>query len=315
MIEVENLSKHYAGTLAVNNVSFKVQRGEVVGFLGPNGAGKTTIMRILSGYIPASGGRVDVGGWSVFKHSMEVRKRIGYLPEDMPLYPEMRVDEYLLFRAKIKGLRWKNRRLRIAEVKDLCGLSDAGKRMIGRLSKGYRQRVGLADALVHNPELLILDEPTIGLDPNQIRQIRELIKNLAEHHTILLSTHILSEAEMTCQRVIILHEGRIVASDTPNHLWALMKGHSLVMADIRGPQDDVVEALSEIPHVKEVTVEKCEKWNRVRIVSTDDVDLRSDVFERVVKEGWILRELKRADGSLEDVFASLTRDRGQREAS
>ena len=206
--------------MAVDDVSFEVARGEIVGFLGPNGAGKTTTMRILACYLPATGGAVNVAGYDVFRDSIEVRRRIGYLPENVPLYPEMRVDEYLNYRARLKGVPPKKRRKRVDEVKGLCGLKDVGRRIIGQLSKGFRQRVGLAESMVHDPDLLILDEPTIGLDPNQIRQVRELIKGLAPRHTILISTHILPEVEMTCQRVLIIHRGRIVASDTRSNCGA-----------------------------------------------------------------------------------------------
>jgi len=205
MIKVENLTKRYAGVTALNGVSFEVQRGEIVGFLGPNGAGKSTTMRILTGFIPASSGRVEVAGLDVFENSLEVRERVGYMPENNPLYTDMRVSEYLKFRAKLKGLPRADRAERIPEAMDLCGIQDVSHRIIGHLSKGYRQRVGLADALLAEPDLLILDEPTIGLDPVQIRQVRQLIKDLGKRHTILLSTHILPEVEMTCDRVIIGH--------------------------------------------------------------------------------------------------------------
>jgi len=216
MIKVENLTKRYAGVTALNGVSFEVQRGEIVGFLGPNGAGKSTAMRILTGFIPASSGRAEVAGVDVFEDSLEVRRHIGYMPENNPLYLDMRVGEYLKFRAKLKAIPRAERRDRIQEVLQMCGLTDESGRIIGNLSKGYRQRVGLADALLAEPDLLILDEPTIGLDPVQIRQVRQLIKDLGKRHTILLSSHILPEVEVTCNRVIIIHHGRILASDTPD---------------------------------------------------------------------------------------------------
>src|SRR5271156_5926913 len=213
MIEVSNLTKRYAGRTAVSDISFSVARGEIVGLLGPNGAGKSTTMRILSCFMPATSGAARVAGFDVFHQSDEVRRRIGFMPENNPLYPEMRVREYLKFRARLKGLGWRRSRERVDTVMEQCGLTDVQKRIIGQLSKGYRQRVGLADALVHEPELIILDEPTIGLDPNQIRSVRQLIKQLGRHHTVLISTHILPEVEMTCGRVLILHEGRILAAD------------------------------------------------------------------------------------------------------
>src|SRR5664279_3206525 len=222
MIEVSNLTKRYSGHTAVDDISFTVARGEIVGLLGPNGAGKSTTMRILSCYLPASSGTVRVGGLDVFQQSDEVRRRIGYMPENNPLHSDMRVREYLKFRARLKGLGRQQSRRRVDVVMEQCGLTEVGRRIIGQLSKGYRQRVGLADALVHEPELIILDEPTIGLDPNQIRSVRQLIKSLATVHTVLISTHILPEAEMTCNRLVIMYEGRILAADTPENLQKLM---------------------------------------------------------------------------------------------
>src|SRR5436190_19059378 len=218
MIEVSNLTKRYAGNTAVSDLSFSVGRGEIVGLLGPNGAGKSTTMRILSCYLPATSGTVRIAGLDVFRQSDEVRRRIGYMPENNPLHQDLRVREYLKFRARLKGLSRQRSRERADVVMEQCGLTDVSRRIIGQLSKGFRQRVGLANALVHEPELLILDEPTIGLDPNQIRAVRQLIKGLAPKHTVLISTHILPEAEMMCNRIIILYEGRILASDTAENL-------------------------------------------------------------------------------------------------
>src|SRR5690349_17941827 len=241
MIEVANLTKRYAGHTAVSNISFSVRRGEIVGLLGPNGAGKSTTMRILSCYLPASSGTVRVAGLDVFQHSNEVRRRIGYMPENNPLHFDMRVREYLKFRARLKGLGLKSSRARVDVVMEQCGLTDVARRIIGHLSKGYRQRVGLADALVHEPELIILDEPTIGLDPNQIRSVRQLIKGLAQAHTVLISTHILPEAEMTCNRMMILYEGKILAADTPENLQRLITGNSTVVAEIAAPKATLLE--------------------------------------------------------------------------
>src|SRR5882672_1015783 len=232
MIEVSNLTKRYAGRTAVDDISFTVARGEIVGLLGPNGAGKSTTMRVLSGFMPATSGTVRVAGFDVFHDSDEVRRRIGYLPENNPLHPEMRVREYLKFRARLKGLGWSKSRERVKTVMEQCGLTDVGRRVIGQLSKGYKQRVGLADALVHEPELIILDEPTIGLDPHQIRSVRQLIKDLACDHTVLISTHILSEVEMTCNRVLIMHQGKILAADTPQNLQNIMSDGGQVIAEI-----------------------------------------------------------------------------------
>src|SRR3989454_7116531 len=237
MIEVSHLTKRYAGITAVSNISFGVARGEIVGLLGPNGAGKSTTMRILACYLPASSGTVRIAGQDIFRHSREVRRRIGYMPENNPLHYDMRVREYLKFRARLKGLSRKRCRERVDRVMEQCALTEVSRRIIGQLSKGYRQRVGLADALVHEPELIILDEPTIGLDPSQIRSVRQLIKNLAQAHTVLISTHILPEAEMTCNRMVIMYEGKILAADTPENLQRLMSSKSQVVAEIAAPRE------------------------------------------------------------------------------
>jgi ABC-2 type transport system ATP-binding protein len=250
MIKVENLSKRYAGVAALNNVSFEVKRGEIVGFLGPNGAGKSTTMRILTGFIPATAGRAQVAGFDVFENSLEVRRHIGYMPESNPLYSDMRVTEYLGFRARLKGVPRSKRKARIARCMELCGIQDVRHRIIGLLSKGYRQRVGLADALLAEPDLLILDEPTIGLDPVQIRQVRQLIKDLGKEHTILLSTHILPEVEMTCNRVIIIHHGRILASDTPDSLMKTLNAGGLIQVEVRAPGADAQAALQGVEGVE-----------------------------------------------------------------
>src|SRR6201994_2762907 len=218
MIKVENLTKRYAGQTAIDNLNFEVEKGEIMGFLGPNGAGKSTTMRILSSFLPPTSGRASIAGFDVFEQSLEARSRLGYMPENVPLYNDMRVNEYLEYRAKLKGVPHRRIDERVGDVKELCGLKEVEKKLIGALSKGYRQRVGLADALVHDPDLLILDEPTIGLDPNQIRQVRELIKNLGGKRTVLISTHILPEVEIMCSRVIVIHKGQIRATDTAENL-------------------------------------------------------------------------------------------------
>jgi ABC-2 type transport system ATP-binding protein len=238
---------------------------------------------------------------------MEVRRRIGYLPENCPLYPEMRVDEYLDFRARLKGVASRRRPERLAEVKELCGLADVGRRIVGQLSKGYRQRVGLAETLIHDPELLILDEPTIGLDPNQIRQVRGLIADLARRHTILLSTHILPEVEVTCRRVVIIHRGKIVASDTTENLMRLTQGGARVVAEIGGPRDEVAAGLRELPGVREAACSGADPWPRYDIVCDDGADVRPSVFGLAARRGWALRELTLERKSLEDVFVALTR--------
>src|SRR5271168_629988 len=254
MIEVSNLTKDYAGHRAVQGVSFQVERGEIVGLLGPNGAGKSTTMRILSCFIPASSGAVTVAGLDVFTQADEVRRRIGYMPENNPLHPDMRVREYLKFRARLKGLGRSRSRERVDAVLTQCGLENESKRIIGHLSKGYKQRVGLADALVHEPELIILDEPTIGLDPNQIRSVRQLIKSLAGKHTVLISTHILPEVEMMCGRVLIMLDGKVLASDTPENLQRRMAGGSQIIAEIAAPEAALRSAWDLLPEVEQFDV-------------------------------------------------------------
>ena len=308
MIKVSHLTRQFPGCTAVDDVSFEVGRGEIVGFLGPNGAGKTTTMRILACYLPATGGAVSVAGYDVFRESIEVRKRIGYMPENVPLYPEMRVDEYLNYRAQLKGVTSRKRQSRVDEVKDLCGLKEVGRRIIGQLSKGFRQRVGLAESMVHDPDLLILDEPTIGLDPNQIRQVRELIKGLASRHTILISTHILPEVEMTCQRVLIIHRGRIVASDTTEQLRNMMMGGARIVVEIRGPRDEVLQQLQSLSGAQRVAVSGEGEWGCYTLECAKEADLRADIFGLAAARGWALRELRLEKKSLEDIFVSLTRD-------
>src|SRR5438477_771159 len=250
IIEVENLTKRYAGQTAIDGLTFSVGRGEIVGFLGPNGAGKSTTMRILACFMSATAGLGRVAGFDVLSQSEEVRRRIGYMHENNPLHLDMRVREYLKFRARLKGLGYKQSRSRVDIVLEQCSLTDVAHRIVGQLSKGYRQRVGLADALVHEPELIILDEPTIGLDPNQIRAVRQLIKGLANTHTVLISTHILPEAEMTCNRMVIMYQGTILAADTPENLQQLMSGNSRVVAEIAAPMDELRSCWAEMPEVE-----------------------------------------------------------------
>jgi ABC-2 type transport system ATP-binding protein len=315
MIEVANLTKRYAGHTAVSNLSFSVQRGEIVGLLGPNGAGKSTTMRILSCYLPATSGTVRVAGLDVFVDSQEVRRRIGYMPENNPLHPDMRVREYLKFRARLKGLRRRRSRERVDVVMEQCGLTDVSRKIIGHLSKGYRQRVGLADALVHEPELMILDEPTIGLDPHQIRAVRQLIKSLAHSHTVLISTHILPEAEMTCNRMLILYEGRILAADTPENLQRLMSSNSQVIAEIAAPEAELRECWAQMGEVEQFDVSPSEgEYFRCALTPHDGVDLRPHVFAVVREHGWSLRELTRNRHSLEDIYVQVTRPDEEEEA-
>ncbi len=306
MIKVENLSKRYAGVTAVNNISFEVGKGEIVGFLGPNGAGKSTTMRILSSFIPATSGRASIAGYDVFEHSLEARSRIGYMPENVPIYTDMRVTEYLNYRAALKGVKGRRIRERVGDVKELCNLKEVENKIIDTLSKGFRQRVGLADALVHDPDLLILDEPTIGLDPNQIRQVRDLIRNLGKRHTILLSTHILPEVEMTCTRVIIINKGRIEASDTPQNLLAQLRASGGIRLEAKTGDDNGVEQLAKIPGVKDATIEKQDGWSTFHLRIEANSDPREDIYRLSVERKWTVRELSHRKATLEDVFVEIT---------
>lgn len=314
MIEVANLTKRYAGHTAVSNISFTVGRGEIVGLLGPNGAGKSTTMRILACYLPATAGTVRIGGLDVFQQSAEVRRRIGYMPENNPLHMDMRVREYLKFRARLKGLGIRESRRRVDTVMEQFGLTEVARRIIGQLSKGYRQRVGLADSLVHDPELIILDEPTIGLDPHQIRTVRQLIKNLAQAHTVLISTHILPEAEMTCNRMVIMYEGKILAADTPENLQRLMSSNSQVLAEIAAPLHELTQCWAEIPEIEHFDVSAAEgEYYRCALTPRNGLDLRPRIFALARDRGWQLRELTRNRHSLEDVYVQVTRPEEEEE--
>jgi ABC-2 type transport system ATP-binding protein len=308
MIEATNLSKRYARHEAVRNISFTVARGEVVGFLGPNGAGKTTTLRMLTGYLPPTTGSARVAGFDIFRQSLEARRRIGYMPENVPLYEEMRVREYLRFRAQLKGLGNHDARRRVGEVIDICGLDGVRRKMVKTLSKGFRQRVGLADALVHDPELLILDEPTNGLDPNQIRQIRELIRQLGQAHTLLISTHILHEVEMTCNRVIIIDNGEIRAADTPANLISQMRTAGRVQVEIQTAAEVVGAALQQLDGVKKVVAEGMDDdWTRYIVWVDSGTDVRERIAQVAAQHGWPLRSLFLHEATLEDVFVELTR--------
>lgn len=307
MIEVKHLTKRYAGRTAVANISFKVARGEIVGLLGPNGAGKSTTMRILACYLPATTGTVRVAGFDVFHQSDEVRRRIGYMPENNPLYSEMRVREYLKFRARLKGLGWRRSRERVDTVMEQCGLTEVRRRIIGQLSKGYRQRVGMADALVHDPQLIILDEPTIGLDPHQIRTVRQLIKNLAGAHTVLISTHILPEAEMMCNRMLIMYDGKILAADTPENLQRLVAGNSQIIVELAAPAHALRECWARVPEVEHFDISASDgEYQRCALTPRDGLDLRPVVFTLALQNGWVLRELTRNRHSLEDIYVQVT---------
>src|SRR6201981_31175 len=278
MINVENLTKRYAGQPAVQNLNFEVGQGEIMGFLGPNGAGKTTTMRILAGVMPPTSGRATIAGFDVFSQSLQARAHLGYMPENVPLYNDMRVDEYLVYRAALKSVPRRRVVERVGDVKELCGLKEVQRQSIGTLSKGYRQRVGLADALLHDPDLLILDEPTIGLDPNQIRQVRELIRNLGKQHTILLSTHILPEVEMTCTRVIIINKGRIEACDTPENLLGKIRQAGGVSLEAKVGGDNGGEELKKISGVRDVITDGEADWKKFSLRVESGVDVRDEIF-------------------------------------
>ena len=308
MIEVDQLTKRYGNVKAIDNVSFRVEKGEILGFLGPNGAGKTTTMRILTCFLPATEGTARVAGFDVFNQPMEVKRRIGYLPENPPIYNEMTVDSYLDFIAKIKGVDSANRKKRIDGVKERVSIQQYGKTLIKNLSKGYKQRVGIAQALVHDPEVLILDEPTVGLDPNQIIEVRELIKSLSGNHTIILSTHILPEVSMTCQRVVIIANGKIVAVDTPENLTRQQQGADRIYLEARGPEPTVAGKIKEIDGVLRVESHRLEGDGAFSYSVETELkkDVRSRIAQKVVENGFDLLEMRTMRMSLEEVFLQLT---------
>jgi ABC-2 type transport system ATP-binding protein len=307
MIELTNLSKFYGTELAIQNVSFSVEKGEIMGFLGPNGAGKTTTMRILTGFMPATSGKASVAGFDVFEQSLAVRQRIGYLPEDVPLYRDLDVKEFLGFVADVKNVSAKSKTQHIDAVMSRCGISNVQNRLIANLSKGYRQRVGLAQALIGEPEVLVLDEPTTGLDPAQIIEIREVIRELAQEKTIILSTHILPEVSMTCQRVIIINRGKIVAVDTTENLTDRMQKSTKVILQIDGPTDTVQQSLHSVPGVLgvEVVEQVHDSVFRYQIDSAKGQDVRQALASHIITKGWGLLELRAVEMSLEDVFVQL----------
>ena len=308
MIKVDNLTKRFGRHPAVTGATFAVEQGEVVGFLGPNGAGKTTTIRMLTGFLPPSSGSASIDGLDVNRHSLEARRRIGYLPESVPLYRDMRIREYLRFRGQLKGLGGNSLRTRMDEVLELCGLRDVRRKMIRTLSKGFRQRVGLADALIHDPPLLILDEPTNGLDPNQIRAIRHLIKQLGQSHTILLSTHILSEVEMICDKIVIIDGGKVLASDTPANLISTMRTAGRISLELRADPENARKKIASLDNVKKVTHERTrEDWEEFSVLVESGTDTRERIANLVREEQWPLRSLYRQAETLEDVFVELTR--------
>ena len=307
MIEVQHLTKRYGPVTAVEDISFRVERGEILGFLGPNGAGKTTTMRILTGYMPATEGKALVAGFDVFAQPVEAKRRTGYLPETPPLYPDMTVSEYLHFVGKIKGVPSSERRSRVEAVMKKTHVDDMANRLCAKLSKGYKQRVGLAQALIHNPDVLILDEPTAGLDPKQIIETRQLIKELAGNHTIVLSTHILPEVSQTCDRVVIIAKGHVVAVDTPDNLTARLQGSATMYVQVDASGANALDALQQVPGVIRVNeADRREGIVGYEIDSERERDIRRDLARAVVTNGWGLLELRPMRMSLEEIFLSLT---------
>lgn len=307
MIEAEKLTKYYEKVAAIEDVSFTVEKGEIVGFLGPNGAGKTTTMRILAGFLPPSSGTARVAGYDILTDSLQVRRRIGYLPESVPLYTDMKVAAYLEFIGELKGLERRERRRKIAEIMERCRVTEVQRVLIGALSRGYRQRVGIAQALLNDPEVLILDEPTVGLDPKQIIEIRQLIKELSGQCTIILSTHILPEVSMICQRVIIINEGHIIAVDSPENLTTRLQSSAKLLVTVEGPADLIGAALTGLPGVLRVEAKEETRDSAVSFVveSERSRDLRREVSRVIIDRGWGLLELRPADMTLEEVFIRL----------
>ena len=307
MIDVQHLTKRYGQHMALDGVSFSVNAGEVVGFLGPNGAGKSTTMRILTTFMAATSGTARVGGDCVFEQPDRVRERIGYMPENNPLPLDLRVAEYLGFRAELKQLAKREAVGRVSEVMEQCGIADVAKRFIGQLSRGYRQRVGMADALLAKPELIVLDEPTSGLDPNQVRSVRRLIRELAGEHTVLISSHILSEIEMTCDRVVILHEGRLLASGALNDLMA--KANATVTAEMQAPLPEVQQWAAELALGQAEIAGQPDGYVRCQFAGPIDGSARERIFAAANERGWTLRELSRKAPSLEDLFVSIPQEK------
>ena len=308
MIEVQDLTKSFGDKTAVDHISFSVNKGEILGFLGPNGAGKTTTMRVLTGYLPATGGTAKIAGFDVFDDSMEVRRRIGYLPETPPLYFDMTVSAYLDFVARIKNVPAEKRPARVKAALEMAKITDKRDELIKRLSRGYKQRVGLAQAIVHDPDVIILDEPTVGLDPKQIIEVRNLIKGLAGSHTIILSTHILPEVSMTCDRVVIINHGKIVAVDTPENLTMQLKGGERIRVEVQASEKPLRDILAQISGVRKVAIDSLGSSGRLvaTIEASQGQDLRSQIAAKVVGQGWPLYELRGMNLSLEEIFLQLT---------
>jgi ABC-2 type transport system ATP-binding protein len=309
LIEVQDLTKAFGETTAVDHVSFSVNKGEILGFLGPNGAGKTTTMRILTGYLPATSGTAKVAGFDVSQDSMDVRRHIGYLPENPPLYSDMSVQAYLDFVARIKNVPAERREARIDDALQKTNIEDKRDTLIKHLSRGYKQRVGIAQAMVHDPDVIILDEPTVGLDPKQIIEVRHLIKGLAGNHTIILSTHILPEVSMTCDRVVIINRGKIVAVDTPANLTTQLKGGQNVRVEAQADESQLRGAMQEIPGIRKISVEPASAGRlAVTVEAVPGQDVRSQIAAKIVGKGWPLYELRGVNLSLEDIFLQLTTD-------
>jgi gliding motility-associated transport system ATP-binding protein len=319
MISVKELTKRYARNLAVDHISFEVEKGDIVGFLGPNGAGKTTTMRMLTCFLWPTSGTAKVAGFDVIEQPLEVKKRIGYLPETPPLYQEMITDEYLSFVGRLKGLSGAELGKRIDYVCDRCAIADVKKKQLGKLSKGYRQRVGLAQAIIHNPDVLILDEPTAGLDPKQINETRDLIKSLAGDHTIILSTHILPEVEQTCRQVIIINKGKVIATDSVRNLQGRARGAGSLLVEV-GSQNghldpaNVQQKLGQIAGIIRVVVKDTHEDRTTFEVESEKHFVRGDLARAVVESGWDLNELRPTAMSLEEIFLQLTGEDGQAQA-
>jgi len=312
VIEIKNLVKHYGQVVAVNDISFKVKEGEILGFLGPNGAGKSTTMNIITGYLPSTSGTVEVDGYDIMTHPEEVKKRIGYLPEQPPLYKDMTVTEYLNFVSDLKKAPKNKKKSELSDIMELVGLTDHRKRLIDNLSKGYRQRVGLAQALIGNPKVLILDEPTVGLDPKQIVEIRRVIKGLATDRTIILSTHILPEVSMICERVVIINKGQIAAEDTPDRLSSNLSKMSKLNLTVKGDKDKVLKTLGNIPNVKYVTMTtKAEDLVYKYVLETKNSgDIREEIFFKMAENKMPILEIKPSAATLEDIFISVVSNTG-----
>ena len=306
MIQATGLTHYYGPRPAIDDVNFTVEKGEILGFLGPNGAGKTTTMRIITGFMPPTRGKVSLGGYDVVEQSREVRKRIGYLPETVPLYTDMTVSSYLKYMGTLRGMPPKDIKRRIGDVVDLCRLGEYHKTIIGKLSKGFRQRVGVAQAIIHEPEVLVLDEPTIGIDPIQVVETRRLIQDLGKSQTVVLSSHILPEVSMICQRVMIINEGKIVAEDTPSNLAQRLQGVNRMEVEVGGPSNDVISALRKVNGVTDVSHRSTQGKDLYMIQARGGQDLRDEISKAVVSSGWSLLSMQSVGMSLEDIFLKLT---------